>query len=247
MASAPESDGPPSPDHFRRHSGLFWRVVESQNVISSDRLVDDPDDQPILEALIEQVKPPIPEEASHLPRLLATPFRYWHESGSRFRRPNAKPGIFYASERESTSVAEKAFYRLKFLSRSAGIKIPETVTEHMAFKVQADAARALDLTAPPFDRRRAEWTNPDDYRACQDFASEARRIDTQLIRYESARDPGQSNDAILDPAVLDGNSLEIIRSWHFRYERGRLSAYAAFPSPQRLTFTFEQFGFAPAA
>jgi hypothetical protein len=247
MASAQRSDAPPSPDHFRRHSGLFWRIVESQNVISSDRLVDNPDDQPILEALIEQVKPPIPKEARHLPRLLAAPFRYWHESSSRFRRRNERPGILYASERESTSIAEKAFYRLKFLSRSARIKIPETVTEHTAFTARADAARALDLTAPPFDRRRADWTNSDDYTACQDLASQARRIATQLIRYESARDPGQSNDAILDPAVLDGDSLEIVRSWHFRYERGRLSAYAAFPSPQRLTFTFEQFGFAPAA
>lgn len=244
MASAPESDRSPSRKHFSGHSGLFWRVVENQNRISSDRLVDDPDDQPLLEDLIEEVKPPIPDEAKHLPKLLASPFRYWHQSASRFRRANEKPGIFYAAEAEATSVAEMAYYRLKFYSRSAGVKISQNVTEYTAFTVRADATRALDLTAPPFDSQRANWTNPDDYTACQDFASEARQIGTQLIRYESVRDPGQPSDAILDPSTLDGDSLEIVRSWHFRYERGKLSAYAAFPSPQRLTFTFEQFGFA---
>lgn len=246
MVSAPGSDAAPAPEHFTSCSGVVWRLVESQNVISSDRLVEDPDDQPLLEELIEEVKPPIPEKARHLPKLIATPFRYWHQASTRFRRANEKPGILYTSETESTSVAEMAYYRLLFLSRSPDAEAPKNIIEHTSFTVSAEATRTLDLTAPPYVRRRADWTNPKDYTACQDFAAAARQIDTQVIRYESVRDPAaRANVAILDPEAVDEGSLEIVRSWHFRFEGGRLSAYAAFPSPQHLTFMFKQFGLVP--
>lgn len=247
MASAPESEQAPNPEHFARRSGLVWRLVESQNVISSDRLVEDPDDQPLLEELIEEVKSPIPEKAQHLPKLLASPFRYWHQASTRFRRANEKPGILYTSETEATSVAEMAYYRLLFLSRAPEAEVPRNITEHTSFTVNADATRTIDLMASPFVLRRAEWTDPNDYTACQDFAAAARHIDTQAIRYESVRDPeGQANIAIFDPRAVDGESLQIARSWHFRFEGGRLSAFAAYPSPQHLTFTFEQFGLTAA-
>ena len=247
MASAPGSDEAPLQEHFSRCSGPVWRLVESQNVISSDRLVEDPDDQPLLEDLIEEVKPPIPDEAKHLPKLLASPFRYWHQASTRFRRANEKPGILYTSETEATSVAEMAYYRLLFLSRAPEADAPRNITEHTSFTLRADAARTIDLMAMPFVLRRAEWTNPNDYTACQDFAAAARQMDTQAIRYESVRQSeGQANVAILDPEAVDGDSLQIVRSWHFRFEGGRLSAFAAYPSPQHLTFTFEQFGLAAA-
>lgn len=247
MATAPESDKAPSPTHFAPVTGLVWRIVESQNRISSDRLVDDPDDQPLLENLIEEVKPPIPEEARHLPELLATPFRYWHEVASRFRRANEKPGILYTSELETTAVAEKAYYRLKFLSRSPDAVASKNIIEHTSFTVRTEARQALDLTASPYVERRPDWIDPDDYTRCQNFAAAAREIETQAIRYESVRDPAaQANVAIFDPAVVDGDSLQIVRSWHLRFEGAKLTAYAAFPSPQHLAFTFEQFGFAPS-
>ncbi len=244
MAIGQKSDETPSAVEFTPIAGIVWRVVESQNRISSDRLVDDPDDQPLLEQLIEEVKPPIPPEARHLPTLLATPFRYGHEVASRFRRAKEKPGILYTSEQEPTAVAEKAFYRLKFLSRSPDSDVPQTIVEHTSFTVRTGATRALDLTSPPYVKRRTDWTNPDDYTACQDFAARARLIGTQAIRYESVRDPeADANVAIFDPATVEGESFEIRRSWHFRFEGRKLTAYAAFPSPQHLTFTFEQFGF----
>lgn len=246
MTTGPRSDTTPLPEDFVDHSGLFWRVVENQNYISSDRLVDDPADQPLLEQLIDEVKPPIPDEAKHLPMLLGRPFAYGHKSKSRFRRANERPGILYASEAEATGVAEMAYYRFKFYSRSPDAKISQNITEFFAFTFRAHAARALDLMAEPFVQRRADWTDPDDYSACQDFAQHARRIQTQMIRYESVRDPGNASEAIIDPAMLDADSFQIVRSWHFRYERGKLNAYSAVPSPQRLTFTAEQFGFAPA-
>lgn len=246
MAIAPRSESGPSPTHFKSRNGLVWRVVESQNRISSDRLVDDPEDQPLLEELIEEVKPPIPDEARHLPKLLATPFRYWHDVASRFRRANEKPGILYTSELESTAIAEKAYYRLKFLSRSPDAMPSKNIIEHTSFTVLTSATRTLDLTAQPFVQWQSDWTHPNDYTACQEFAAEARQIRTQEIRYESVRDPAaNANLAIFDPAVVDGDSLKIMRSWHFRFEGGKLTAYAAFPSPEHVVFTFQQFGLTP--
>lgn len=248
MATEPKSnEAEPDAAHFAAYSGFVWRLVESQNRISTDRLVDDPVDQDLLEALVEEVKPPIPEEARHLPTLLATPFRYWHQSESRFRRATEQPGILYASETEQTSVAETAFWRLRFLSRSEDVQAPKNVIEHTSFRAGVGTDRMLDLTTEPYVDRRAEWTQPEDYSACQDFASKARGIETDLIRYESVRDPeSRSNVAIFQPRSVDGASLEIMRSWHFRFERGKLSAYAAFPSAEHLVFTFEQFGLATA-
>jgi hypothetical protein len=241
-------DAEPNAAHFAAYSGLVWRLVESQNRISTDRLVDDPADQDILEALVEEVKPPVPQGARHLPTLLATPYRYWHQSESRFRRANEKPGILYASEAEQTSVAETAFWRLKFLSRSDGVQLPNTIIEHTSFRAGVGTDRMLDLTTEPYVVRRAEWTHPDDYSACQDFASKARGIGTALIRYESVRDPqDRPNVAVFEPRSVDGASFEIVRSWHFRFERGKLSAYAAFPSAEHLVFTFEQFGLTMAS
>jgi hypothetical protein len=139
-----------------------------------------------------------------------------------------------------------AYYRLKFLSRSPDAKPPTNIIEHTSFTVGVKATQALDLTAAPYVERRPDWTNPNDHTACQDFAARARQIETQAIRYESVRDPAaQINVAIIDPAIVDGSSLAIVRSWHFRFEAGKLTAYAAFPSPQHLTFTFEQFDLAP--
>ena len=62
MATEPRSnEAEPDAAHFAAYSGLVWRLVESQNRISTDRLVDDSADQDLLEALVEEVKPPIPE------------------------------------------------------------------------------------------------------------------------------------------------------------------------------------------
>jgi len=249
MATEPKSNEvEPDAAHFAAYSGLVWRLVESQNRISTDRLVEDPADQDLLEALVEEVKPPIPEEARHLPTLLATPFRYWHQFESRFRRATERPGILYVSEAEQTSVAETAFWRLKFLSRSDDVQAPKNVIEHTSFRTAVGTDRMLDLTAEPYVKRRAEWTHPEDYSACQDFASKARRLETDLIRYESVRDPkSRPNVAIFQPRSVDGDSLEIVRSWHFRFEGGKLSAYAAFPSAEHLVFTFAQFGLTTAS
>jgi hypothetical protein len=237
------SDSIPRASDFRPYTATVWRLVEAQHRISTNRLAASAEDQALLEQLVEEVKPPLPPAARGLHYLLATPFRYGHARESRFRRAHERPGIFYASERVATAVAETAFWRLHFLSRSPGFVPPTSVVEHSAFSIAVDAGRAIDLTAARFASHAAIWSDPGDYAPCQAFATQARAIDAQAIRYRSARDPGKGmNIALFDPSAFAARAPKVGQSWHFRFEGGRLTALAALPSSERHSFTFEQFG-----
>ncbi|MEO6717664.1 MAG: RES family NAD+ phosphorylase [Novosphingobium sp.] len=225
------------------YAGTVWRVVEAQHRISTSRLGSSLAEQHQLEALAEAVKPPLPAAALGLHYLLASPFRYGHAQASRFRRARERPGIFYASEAEATAIAEAAYWRLRFFTRSPGFVPPATTAEHSSFSVNIEAPRALDLTKPPFDASQARWTDPQDYTACQDFAREARIADVQLIRTLSVRAPGGScNVVVLDPAAFAARVPKPGKTWHLRFEEGQLVALAAFPSHQRFAFTAAGFG-----
>ncbi|SNS59748.1 RES family NAD+ phosphorylase [Sphingopyxis indica] len=243
MTIAPESDRTPKAETFRDYRGKLWRIVEAQHRISTNRLASGGDDQALLEQLVEEVKPVQPVAARHLHYLLATPFRYGHKSSSRFRKAGEKPGIFYAAETVATALAETAYWRLRFYSRSPGFQPPASIVEHTAISVTVAIERLLDLCAPPYDAAKALWMDPGDYSACQAFAAEARTIGTQAIRYASVRDPEhRANVALFDPAVFQGPVPKNAQTWHFRFERGEMTAYAAFPSRERFAFRNEDFG-----
>lgn len=228
---------------MKPYAATVWRLVEAQHRISTNRLAASAEDQALLEQLVEEVKPPLPLAARNLHYLLATPFRYGHAKTSRFRRAGERPGIFYASEHIRTAVAETAYWRLHFFSRSPGFIPPTSIVEHSAFSISIEASRAIDLMAAPFVRDAAAWTDPDDYVACQQFAARARAIEAQAIRYESARDPERgANIALLDPTAFATKAPSVGQTWHFRHERGRLTAFAALPADEQYHFTFEQFG-----
>lgn len=246
MTSAPKSEAVPVPADFRGYAGRVWRLVEAQHRISTNRLAARIDDQALLERLVDEVKPVMPVAARGLHYLLATPFRYGYAKASRFRRAHDRPGIFYAAETIATAIAETAYWRLLFFSRSPGFVPPTTVVEHSGFTVPIAVDRLLDLTAPPFNTRAAQWLDTDDYDACQDFASRARGIDSQAIRYTSARDPERgANLALLDPAVFTASAPTVEMTWHFRFEAGQITAFAAFPSREHYAFSFATFGLSP--
>lgn len=227
------------------YRGEVWRVVEAQHRISTNRLSESLEDQARLEALAEAVKPDLPAAVRGLHYLLASPFRYGHGIASRFRREDERPGIFYASETEATAIAETAFWRLRFYLRSPGFAPPSSTSEHTSFTVPVATARALDLTREPFAAREADWTDPGDYAACQDIATVAREAGVVLIRSISARDPGRGcNVVVLDPAAFAARDPTIRRTWHLRFESGRLTALAAFPAEDRHVFTAHDFGLA---
>lgn len=225
------------------YTGRVWRVVEAQHRISTNRLASNRDDQHLLECLAEEVKPSIPHNAAHLDFLLASPFRYGHRQASRFRRADERPGIFYASERESTAIAETAYWRLRFFSRSPGFTPPSTTTEYSSFSVRVSAERALDLTVAPFAAAADRWNDPADYTACQDLAQAARDAGTQTIRTVSVRDPARGcNVVVLDPLAFADRSPRRGKTWHLRFEAGVLFALAAFPSDEGFTFSNDAFG-----
>lgn len=243
MTTAPASDRTPSAREFRAYRGKLWRIVEAQHRISTNRLATGTDDQALLEQLVEEVKPVLPAAARHLHYLLATPFRYGHKNSSRFRKAGEKPGIFYAAESVATALAETAYWRLRFYSRSPGFHPPSTIVEHSAISVTVAIERLLDLCASPYDSAAALWMDPDDYSACQTFAAGARAIDAQAIRYASVRDARhRANVALFDPSVFRDPAPKNAQTWHFRFERGELTAYAAFPSSERFAFRNGDFG-----
>jgi hypothetical protein len=228
---------------FRNYAKTVWRVVEAQHRISTNRLTDDPEQQMRLEELAEAAKPDLPSAARGKHYLLASPFRYGHKLPSRFRRADERPGIFYASEHEATAIAETAYWRLRFFARSPDAMPPVTTTEHLSFTVPLKVERAVDLARPPFSRDAEKWRDPDDYTACQALATAARDAGAQLIRSLSARDvEARANIALLDPACFAARQPTFRQTWHFRFERGRLNAIAAFPGGGAFRFEPVQFG-----
>jgi hypothetical protein len=227
----------------RTYEGKVWRVVEAQHRISTNRLADTLEDQARLEHLAEAAKPDLPKAALGLHYLLASPFRYGHANASRFRRAYERPGIFYTSESEATAIAETAYWRLRFYTRSPGFVPPSSTIEHTSFTATVSTVAAIDLTLAPFDAEQDLWTDPVDYAACQDLATAARQASIAVIRTCSARDPVRGcNVVVLDPVAFASPRPVIRRTWHLRFEQGRLSALAAFPSQDHFVFTAASFG-----
>lgn len=140
-----------TPDALRseahRWAGRGWRLVEAQHQVSTLPLVDDLDEQAVLEEILEETKPPLPEPCRDLDYLLSTPFRYRpFPRGSRFRRAGFAPGVWHGSERPETAAAEMAFHRLLFHAESPDTPWPRGVAEYTAFAAEIDVRAALDLT-----------------------------------------------------------------------------------------------------
>jgi hypothetical protein len=153
----------------------------------------------LLESLLEESKPALPPECQGLDYLLATPFRYGavYPHGSRFRRAGRTLGVYYASEKVETALAEMAFYRLLFFADSPDTPLPSNAAEYTAFSAAIETARAIDLTAPPLDRDHATWSDPTRYEPCQSLADAAREAECQAILYASVRDPSHGRNIAL--------------------------------------------------
>ena len=167
--------------------GEVWRMVESQHIAATMKLVDDRDEQDVLESLLESSKPAQPDATAGLDYLLATPFRYDpRRGGSRFRALT-DPGVFYGAEAVRTAGAELAYWRWKFLRDAVALERIEPVA-HTAFRVKV-ASTVVDLQRPPFSAEAALWQHPTDYAPTQQFARIAREAGVGGILYRSVRDP----------------------------------------------------------
>src|SRR5688572_29563077 len=150
-----------------------WRVVEAQHRVSTMKLVDTVDEQLMLEKLLDETKPPVPENCQHLHYLLFTPFRYASENPypSRFRPGGSPDGVFYAAASPETAISEITFYRLLFFAESPGTPLPTNAQEFTAFAVPIRTSRGIDLTRPPLNADRSAWMRTEDYSECHRLAA----------------------------------------------------------------------------
>lgn len=221
---------------IRRASGRGWRLVEAQHVVSTMTLVDTLEEQALLEHVLDDSKPRVPEECRHLHYLLFTPFRYGslYPQGSRFRRAGLTPGVFYASLQLATAVAEMAFWRLVFYAESPETPWPANAGEYTAFSVRFSTRKALDLTRAPLNRDAETWVDPTDYSQCQDLADAARPAGVEVMRYHSARASGV-NIALLTCRAFASRKPETTRRWQIHLGPAGARAICEFPD-ERLAF-----------
>lgn len=171
----------------RKLDVVAWRVVESQTMIATRKLVDSDDEQRLLEELIDTVKPPIPmgTEWRGLHYLLFTPFRHpplrW---GSRFGTVTER-GIWYGAKELETSFAEVAFYRLLFLDATKAALAPITV-DLTSFSAHVRTKSGIDLSRKPFVDH-GELASKTSYAATHAIGAEMRAAGIDAFFYRSAR------------------------------------------------------------
>jgi RES domain len=205
----------------RAYAKALWRVVEAQHTASTMRLVDSLEEQASLEASLEHSKPPLPAAVRGLHYLLATPFRYRPHFGSRFRAA-LESGVWYGAEALRTALAEKSYWRLRFLLDSPGTP-PLKAVPHTAFQAAVRTTAALDLTAAPLSRDAAVWRHRSDYAGTQALAAAARVACIVIIRYASVRDPDHGAcAAILDPAAFGRGRPRGLETWFIAVSRERV-------------------------
>ena len=191
-----------------------WRAVEGQHVVSTLRLTgNNPERQQLLELILEESKPPLPDPAIPLHYLLSTPFRYPPSPhGSRFRAwPD--PGVLYSAAHRRTACAELGYWRWRFVSDSTGLTgIPASA--QTLFQLGAKG-QGHDLTLPPLHRWRSLWSSPDSYQPTQSLARRARAVQSEWLAYQSVRDPEHGKCfAILSPSAIRPSQPLARETWY---------------------------------
>jgi hypothetical protein len=208
-------------------------------VVATRALVDTLEEQELLEALLEESKPPVPSACAKLDYLLYTPFRYPPHYGSRFRG-FTDPGVWYGAIETRTSCAELGYWRWRFVTDSRGLErldgVPHTLFQGLA------RGPAVDLRDPPFDRDSAAWRDPSNYSECQTFARCARAAEILMISYRSVRDPEPAAcTAVLDCRAFAGSGgVRQRQSWFLTVDKKRASwVRAGERRPQAWEFVFD--------
>ncbi len=198
---------------------VAWRMVESQHIAATMKLVDTRDEQDLLETLLESSKPRLPGGLSGLDYLLSTPFRYGPlRRGSRFRGVT-DPGVFYGAQSIHTAGAELGYWRWRFLRDAPDLERLDPVA-HSAFSVEL-STHAVDLRQPPFDADGALWRHRSDYTATQAFARVARDAGAGAIIYQSVRDPQPGwCAAVLSPSAFAEPKPRVgMQTWYLAVSR----------------------------
>lgn len=207
------------------------------------KLTDTLAEQAILESLIEETKPPIPEECRHLDFLLFTPFRYSASNphGSRFRRPNAARGVFYCATHPETAIAETAFYRTLFYAESPATPWPANAAEFTAFAVEVSTSGAVDVTIGALASDPGIY-HINNYTISQQFADDVRTAGLDVIKYRSVRDPEHRDNVALLVCHVFANPAPVGRqSWRLHLDANGARAMCESP---HLALSFARDAFA---
>lgn len=224
-----------------------WRVVESQENVATLNIVDTMEEQGVLEALIDEVKPRYRVGTENLHYLIKTAFRYPPlKYGSRFGT-RAMPSYFYASEDISVAFAETAYYRFLFFTHISTPYNEAVDSKHTAFSVLLRSSSCLDLCAEIFSPLAERLTDKSSYEYCQavgDWAVNQRGAD--LIRFTSARAvphperPANANLAVVEPMVINSKKPESQETWLCRTTKDRVS-FSSRSAAEPLIFSIESF------
>jgi hypothetical protein len=195
-----------------------WRVVESQYVVSTRKLVDSDEEQRLLEELIDGVKPPMPEgpEFRGLHYLLFTPFRY----GSRFGTTGER-GIWYGAKELGTCFAEVAYYRLLFLQGTEAKLDPVTV-ELTSFAAKVSTRCGVDLTKAPFAAFEAELASKTSYAATHALGAEMRAAGIEVFLFRAARATKKGTNVGLFTPAFARKTPKSFETWLCTADRSKV-------------------------
>jgi len=192
---------------------LAYRVVDSHQVAMAS-LVDNPAEHDVLEELLVRNRPnPLPMPAA-LDALLATPFReprlhYASRFGDKQHR-----GIFYASLKVSTALAECAYYRFVFLHGMA-TPLPNPVQNHYhSFAVSVSTHAGVQLDEQPFAPFEASISHPSHYQVAQALGADMRAANVTAFSYVSARAADRGlNIGVFDPDAISSRTPKMLADW----------------------------------
>lgn len=205
---------------------IGFRVVENQDFSSTWLLSDNSEDHELLEQMIDESKPPMPEDAANDDYLLNTPFRYpplWE--GTRFGTVKER-APFYGSETVKAALVEKN-YRLTQFEADSDADFDNRTLSFTSFRFIADAQDCLDLLDDPFLSFKDEIHNPDSHLVGQELGTEMRECDVDACIFESVRCSPDRNFALFTPAI-------------FRQKSDEHTQWTCFISPQEITFRNER-------
>lgn len=213
-------------------------MVEGQHVTSTRKLVDSSEEHEVLERVLDEAKPRVPPDCAGVSYLLFTPFRYPPlRYGSRFG-DRTQRSLWYGAETVETCLGETAFYRFWFL-RDTAAELAPLRTEHTAFRVRVQSARAIDLTNPPFSAETPRLASRAQFADAQQIGADMRAAGVECFRYFSARHAGGICVGVFTCAVFGGAPYGE-QHWQCYTDRG--SVEFTWPmEKKRLRFPLETF------
>ncbi len=222
-----------------------FRVVESQHVLSTRKLVDSDEEQALLEELIDRVKPPVPSDAEFrgLHYLLYTSFRHPPlRHGSRFGTRTER-GLWYGSRELATSFAEVSYYRLLFLEGSSA-HLGTLTVELTAFTAAVRARVGADLTRSPFRAYEGAISSKVSYDASQKLGAAMRAAKIDGFLFVSARSPDRGTNVGLFVPAFATKRPRRFETWTCSADRAKVELAqksVAHTRVTRLSFPREDF------